>query len=40
MGVILRCPSCDTSVIHASRVGRGQWLDMGGVRMLRIPVAQ
>jgi len=40
MGVILRCPSCDTAVIRASRVGRGQWLDLRGVRMLRIPVAQ
>jgi len=39
MGVILRCPHCDTALIRVSRVGHGQWLDLRGMRVLRVPVA-
>ncbi len=37
MGIILRCPTCDTAVIRVSRVRGGYWLDAQGASVLRIP---
>jgi hypothetical protein len=39
MGIILRCPACDTALIRASHVGGGYWLDLRGVSVLRIASA-
>jgi hypothetical protein len=36
MGTILRCPSCDTVLIRVAEVEGRYWLDMRGVRMLRL----
>jgi hypothetical protein len=35
MGIILRCPGCDTALIRVSQVGGGYYLDLRGARMLR-----
>ncbi len=39
MGVILRCPGCDTALIRVSRVASGYWLDLRGMTVLRIAAA-
>jgi hypothetical protein len=39
MGIILRCPDCDTAVIRASRVSSGYRLDLRGMRVLRVPAS-
>lgn len=39
MGVILRCQTCDTALIRISRLERGSWLDLRGVRVMRVPAA-
>ena len=36
MGVILRCPTCDTAVIRVARTGARHWLDLRGASALRI----
>jgi hypothetical protein len=36
MGTILRCPSCDTVLIRVAEVEGHYWLDMRGVRVLRL----
>jgi hypothetical protein len=35
MGVILRCPGCDTMLICLSQTPEGYWLDMRGAQVLR-----
>ncbi len=39
MGVILRCPDCDTALIRVSHVKGRYCLDLRGMRVLRVPVA-
>jgi hypothetical protein len=36
MGTILRCPSCDTVLIRVTEIEGHYWLDMRGVRVLRM----
>jgi hypothetical protein len=36
MGTILRCPSCDTVLIRIAEIESHYWLDMRGVRVLRL----
>jgi hypothetical protein len=36
MGTILRCPSCDTVLIRDAEIEGHCWLDMRGVRVLRL----
>jgi hypothetical protein len=36
MGTILRCPSCDTVLIRVAEIEDHYWLDMRGVRALRL----
>jgi hypothetical protein len=36
MGTILRCPSCDTVLIRVTEIKGRYWLDMRGVRVLRL----
>jgi Family of unknown function (DUF6510) len=38
MGTIVRCPSCDNALIRVAHVKGRYWLDMRGVRVLRISV--
>jgi hypothetical protein len=38
MGTIVRCPSCDCVLIRVTEIDGCYWLDMHGVRVLRIPV--
>jgi Family of unknown function (DUF6510) len=35
MGVVLRCPHCDGSLMRAVRTPHGRWLEMTGARCLR-----
>ena len=39
LGVIVRCPGCDTALVRVSRLGRGHGLDLRGMRVLRVPSA-
>ncbi|MGH2559710.1 MAG: DUF6510 family protein [Thermomicrobiales bacterium] len=39
MGAILRCPGCDTALFRVSRIATGYWLDLRGVRVLRVQAA-
>jgi hypothetical protein len=39
MGIILRCPGCDTALIRVSQAGSGYWIDLRGVSVLRIAAA-
>ena len=39
MGIILRCPACDTALIRLARIRGEYWLDIRGARVLRIPTA-
>lgn len=36
MGTILRCPGCDTPQIRIAEISGSYWIDMRGVRTLRI----
>ena len=36
MGVVLRCPHCQSAVLRLTRTTRGYWLDLTGARVLRI----
>ena len=36
MGTILRCPSCDTVLIRVAEIEGHYWLDMRGLRVLRL----
>jgi Family of unknown function (DUF6510) len=36
MGTVVRCPSCDTALIRVAHVKGAYFLDMQGVRVLRI----
>lgn len=36
MGAILRCPGCDLALVRVSKLDRGYWLDLTGVRVLRV----
>ena len=38
MGTIVRCPSCDRVLIRLTEIKGRYWLDMRGLRVLRIPV--
>jgi hypothetical protein len=38
MGIILRCPACDTAVLRLSRVHDRYWLDLRGSTSLRVAV--
>jgi ribosomal protein S27E len=38
MGTVVRCPSCDTALIRIAQTGGRNFLDMRGVRVLRIDV--
>lgn len=40
MGLILRCPGCDNTLVRISRTGDGYWLDLTGSRVLRIQVSR
>ena len=35
MGVVLRCPHCDASLMRAVQTPHGRWLEMTGARCLR-----
>ena len=37
MGIVLRCPTCDTPVLRIVRTPRFLRLDLSGVRLLTIP---
>jgi hypothetical protein len=39
MGAILRCPACDMALVRLSRLDAGYWLDLRGMRVLRIATA-
>jgi hypothetical protein len=39
MGTVLRCPSCDSVLMRMAHMNGGYWLDMRGVRALRIAEA-
>ena len=39
MGVILRCPTCDTAVLRVGAIGNARWVDMRGATSLRVTVA-
>jgi hypothetical protein len=36
MGTVVRCRSCDTALIRLAHVNGRYWVDMRGVRVLRI----
>ncbi len=36
MGTVLRCPSCDKALIRLAHMKGHYWLDMRGVRALRL----
>jgi hypothetical protein len=36
MGTVVRCPCCDTALIRLAHVNGRYWMDMRGVRVLRI----
>jgi hypothetical protein len=36
MGIILRCPGCDTALIRVAQVGSGYWLDLRGTGVMRV----
>ena len=36
MGTVLRCPSCDTALIRLAHANGRFWMDMRGMRVLRI----
>ena len=38
MGTVVRCPSCDTALIRIAQTRGRNFLDMRGVRVLRIDV--
>ena len=38
MGMIIRCPSCDTPLIRVAKTRGRYWLDVRGVRVLQIAV--
>lgn len=37
LGVIVRCPGCDTALLRVSRLQGGYGLDLRGMRVLRVP---
>lgn len=39
LGIILRCPDCDTALIRLTQIRSEYWLDVRGASALRIPVA-
>jgi Family of unknown function (DUF6510) len=39
MGVVLRCPSCGSVVLRASRTPTHVWLDATGARSIAIPMS-
>ena len=39
MGIILRCPGCDTALFRVSRLESGYWLDLRGMSVLRVAAA-
>jgi hypothetical protein len=38
MGFVIRCPDCDTVLIKVGTSPRHHWLDMRGLRCLRVDV--
>jgi uncharacterized protein DUF6510 len=36
MGTVVRCPRCDTAIIRLTHVKGRYWVDMRGVRILKI----
>ena len=38
MGIVIRCPDCDTVLIKAGNTSQHCWLDMRGLRCLRVEV--
>ncbi len=36
MGAVLRCPTCDHALIRIARIRGQYWLDLQGVRALRL----
>jgi hypothetical protein len=36
MGMVVRCPSCDTALIRLTHVRGRYWMDMRGTRVLQI----
>jgi Family of unknown function (DUF6510) len=38
MGAILRCPGCDHALLRVGRVAGGYWLDLRGLRSVRVEV--
>jgi hypothetical protein len=36
MGAILRCPGCDNELIRIGRAGDQYWLDLRGLRCIRV----
>ena len=38
MGAILRCPSCDQALLRVGRVASGYWIDLRGLRSVRVEV--
>jgi hypothetical protein len=40
MGAVLRCPGCDNALIRIGRAGGARWLDLQGLRCLRVDAAE
>lgn len=40
LGVIVRCPGCDTALLRVSRLRGGYGIDLRGMRMLRVPAPE
>lgn len=36
MGVILRCPGCDTAMLRIGNAPNGYWVDLRGLQVLRV----
>lgn len=39
MGIVLRCPDCDTALIRVAQIRGEYWLDTRGANVLRMPAA-
>jgi hypothetical protein len=37
MGIVLRCPGCDTAMLRMSRTSSWLYLDTSGISCLRVP---
>ena len=40
MGAVLRCPGCDQALLRVGRVADGYWLDLRGLRAVRVRIEE